>query len=92
MTTTTTRRPAYIAPEGSDIDSLTEVPATTLKATSLRPGMVLLDPEFGTPAAVIDHRIGTSRGTVTYLVNDLDTGGWTQARFHEHAQVKVQAR
>lgn len=68
--------------------------ATEIKATSLKPGHVLMDPELGTPAAMIDHRIPATRGagTVAYLVNDLDRGGWTKIEIHANKSVSVLAR
>ena len=39
--TTTTAPAAYLLPEGTDIDTLAEVPTITVKGGSLKPGMVL---------------------------------------------------
>ena len=67
---------------------------TLIKASSLKPGHVLMDAELEVPGAVIDHRIAAPRGSgaVAFLVADLDRGGWTQIQIHANAQVKVLAR
>jgi len=89
--TATPARSAYILPEGEDLDTLADVATVDVKVRSLRPGHVLTD-DLDCPAAVIDHRIGASRGTVRYLVNDLDRGGWSEIKLHENGTVKVVAR
>lgn len=89
--TTTENTKAFRLPEGADIDILATFPVATVKGASLKPGMVLLD-EFNSPAAVIDHRAGSKGGTIRFLVNDLEKGGWTEARIGENAAIKVAAR
>lgn len=89
----TTAPAAYIHPEGADIDTLAEVPTTTVKASALKPGMVLVD-DLDCPVAVIDHRVRATRGTgdVAYLINDLERGGWRTQRLGANSQITVMAR
>ena len=84
---------AYIHPEDADIDILSQPPTTTLKASSLRPGHVLIDPVLCCPIAVIDHRVRAQRGSgsIAYLIIDLDRGGWRTVKFHENARITVMA-
>jgi hypothetical protein len=84
---------AYVLPETADIDILSQPATTTLKASSLRPGHVLVD-DLGCPAAVIDHRVRAQRGTgaVAYLTNDLDRGGWRTVTFGPNSRITVMAR
>lgn len=84
---------AYILPEGADIDALSTPAATTVKATSLRPGMVLLD-ELGCPAAIVDQCVGSAgprTGATSYLVARIGAYGWTTETIHNNKMVEVMA-
>lgn len=74
MEATTTHRPIIL--DGCDeIDPLESFDFVRLTTRQIRPGMVLVDTELGTPAAMLDHRIGAIEGgNVEWLVHDLDNG------------------
>jgi hypothetical protein len=93
MNTTGTPARAFILAEGAEVDPFA-TNAATVKASALRAGMVLLDPEFGTPEAVIDHKVRSHRGTgdVRFLVQMLDSGRYVEVNIHEHRTVNVLAR
>lgn len=78
---------------GQQINTLSEVAAVELPATGLRPGMVLVDPELRTPAAAVDHRMRTIRGSgeVRYLVTNLDAPGWSEINLSARGTVLVMA-
>lgn len=67
--------------------------STDLKATSLREGMVVMDPQLGTPLLWLDHRTRSARGSgqVTWHAHDLDTGRFEQHNFHQNHRVNVLA-
>ena len=76
-----------------DLDEMTAPPATTITASKLREGMVLLDPELGTPAVWVDQRTKTQRssGQISFNGHDLDTGGVRRYNIGERTQVAVMA-
>lgn len=77
----------------STIDVL-DTPATVdVKAANLAEGMVLVDPDLGTPLVGIDHKQRTVRssGNVTFFVNDFETGGWRDMNLGSNTVVKVVA-
>lgn len=59
-------------PQLTTIDSFDSV---KIAARNLREGMVILDPELGTPAVSIDHRNRSTRGTgdMKFFVYDYET-------------------
>lgn len=74
MEATTTRK-ALILEDNEDIDTLESVDFVKVTTRQLREGMVIVDPELGCPAALLDHRIGALKGgCVEWLVHDLDNG------------------
>lgn len=85
---------ARILAETESVDTLEPMPSTTVLASSLKPGMVLLDPELMTPAAVVDHRVKAVRGlgTVAYLVLDLDARRYDTVSLRAGAPILVAAR
>ena len=84
--------------DGADVDALDPldgtVPAARVTATRLREGMVLLDPDLGTPAAWLDQRQRTAprSGEVQWLAHDLATGRLTTIRLHRNTTVRTLAR
>ena len=84
---------ARIFTETETLDILGEYPTTTIKATSLKAGMVLVD-DLDLPAAALDHRMPATRGAgqVAWLAENLDEGGWYRQTFHQNADVKVVAK
>lgn len=84
--------PLVITATTIEIDPLTEVPVTTVTASKLREGMVLVD-EFDMPAAVIDHRMRATRnsGAVKFMLLDVETGGHIEHAFHANGTVRVAA-
>ncbi|AJA43758.1 hypothetical protein MILLY_86 [Mycobacterium phage Milly] len=84
---------ARIFADFTGIDSLAAVDTVEVKAANLKEGMVLVDPDLGTPAVGIDHRIRATRGTgnVSFLVADLDDGGWRDLHLRASLVVKVVA-
>lgn len=78
---------------GNEIDTLTPVAVKSVLAASLRAGMILVD-EFDCPTIAIDHRIKAAvRGTgqITFLVEDLERGGWHDMTIRATKIVKVAA-
>lgn len=74
MEATTTHRP-IILDTCDEIDPLEVFDFVRLTTRKLKPGMVLVDPELGCPAVMLDHRIGAIEGgNVEWLVHDLDNG------------------
>lgn len=62
------------------MDTLTAVATKLVTHRGLKEGTVLVD-EFDCPCAIIDHRIGVRQGSVYFLVEDLDEGGWSEVPF-----------
>jgi hypothetical protein len=93
MNTTSTQTRPLILTEGAEVDPFA-TDATAVKASALRSGMVLLDPELGTPEAVIDHKMRTQRGSgdVRFLVQSLDSGRYSEVNIFGHATVNVLAK
>lgn len=60
--------------EHPSLDALTPLPAVQVPASALKPGMVLLDPDFMTPGASLDHKVRSARnsGQVSFLAFDYD--------------------
>lgn len=80
-TTTSAPRPLIIA-EGETVDPLATFDTVKVTTAQLRPGMILVDSVLGTPAAALDHRIGSvGHGVIAWLVEDLDRGGWVRTTF-----------
>lgn len=77
-----------------DLDTMEAVSTVSIPARSLKAGMVLVDPELDTPAAEIDHRTRTTRGSgeISFLVFDYDTRNWATVSFHENVSIKVMAK
>lgn len=92
MTTTTTPRPATFD-AFDQIDTLSQPQTIEVIARNLKDGMVLVDPELGTPAVGLDHRIRSTRnsGNVSFLVADLENGGWRDLHLTGSVTVKVMA-
>jgi hypothetical protein len=67
--------------------------STDIKATSLREGMVIMDPALGTPLLWLDHRVRAARGSgqVAWLAHDLETGRFETHAFHENHRINVLA-
>jgi hypothetical protein len=88
MTTTTAR----ILPSVDDLDPFATT-ATIVGAAALRECMVLMDPELGTPAVWLDHRLAASprSGEVAWLAHNLDTGRLETVRIRRTAPVAVLA-
>ncbi|AEK09902.1 hypothetical protein FGG30_gp092 [Mycobacterium phage Pixie] len=84
---------AQILDSFADVDTFATPAAVEVKAANLRPGMVLLDPELGTPAAGLDHKLRAARnsGNVSWFVADLDNGGWRELHLRPSLVVKVAA-
>lgn len=81
MSTTTTHK-AIVLDDNEDIDTLESFDFIRLTTRQLKPGMVLVDPEFGTPEAMLDHRIGAIEGgCVEWLTHDLNNGRIVRAAF-----------
>ncbi len=90
----TTALKPYIVPDGEQVDPF-DTRSTDLKASSLRPGHVLMtDDELGTPCFAIDHRVAATRGSgaIAFLAEDLEAGGWKRISVHANKTVKVLAR
>lgn len=88
MTTTGTPR---VWPEHPSLDTLTELPGVQVLGSKLRAGMVLLDPELKTPAASLDHKVPSARGSgeVSFLALDYDRRALNTVSVHANALVWV---
>lgn len=82
---TKTRPAIYV--EHPALDVLAELPVAMVTARNLKPGHVVLDPEFRTPLYSVDHRSrsATGSGEVSLFVLDYETG-----RFH-HVSILASA-
>lgn len=82
---------ATIHTDFTNIDSMSNPTYVAIKVENLREGMVVLDPELGTPALGIDHRITAARGSgnVSWFAADLEEGGWTQLNLRKGITVQV---
>jgi hypothetical protein len=76
-----------------NIDALSQPATVEVKGANLREGMVIVD-ELGCPSAGLDHRIRAERnsGSVAFLVNDFDRGGYRQDHFHRNVTFRVVAK
>lgn len=65
----------------------------TVKATELKPGMMLVDPMTEQPYAEIDHKMRAVRnsGNVTYLAFDLEAGRYIEVHLFKTRKVEVVA-
>jgi hypothetical protein len=90
MTTTGTPR---IWSEHPSLDTLTELPGIQVPGSKLCAGMVLLDPDLKTPAASLDHKTRTVRGSgdVSFLVLDYDQRTFDTIAIHASTLVWVAA-
>jgi len=77
-----------------DLGTLDAVPTVSIPGSALKAGMVLVDPDFDTPAGEVDHRMKTTRGSgeVKFLMFDFDAREWTTQSVHHNAMIKVMAR
>lgn len=57
------------------VDPLDSFETVKVLTAALRPGMLLVDDELGTPCFVLDHRIGAGAGMVRWLAENLDGPG-----------------
>lgn len=72
---------AKILTDTDTLDLLASFESVEIPAAKFAEGMILLD-ELGCPAGLLDHKIGrAAQGSVTWLVEDLDAGGWNPCRF-----------
>ena len=64
-----------------------------VKATNLKPGMVLVDPLTGAPAFEIDHKMRTIAGSgmVRFFGIDLDTHRYAEQMFSSKLTLRVVA-
>lgn len=92
MTKSKTQRPA-IFDNVDNVDVLTTVPGVDVKAGAFREGMILLDEDLGSPAALLDHKVGRAQDSgVTWMAHDLVRGGLLTLRFHVNGAHQVAAR
>lgn len=85
-------RPA-IYPEHPDLDVLAELSAVSILARNIKPGHVILDPDFHTPLYSVDHRChATARsGEIALLVFDYDTRTYREVRLLAAATIPLAA-
>lgn len=76
-----------------DLDTLQAVATVLVPGRLLKAGMVLVDPELDTPAAEVDHRTKTTRGSGerSFLAYDYDARNWIPVSVHANALIKVMA-
>jgi hypothetical protein len=88
-------RTAYIAEDndGVTIDPLTAYPTVDVLARNLRPGMILVDPELGTPLVQIDARVRSTprSGNVSFNVWNLESGRFEPSGLHLRPTLTVPA-
>lgn len=91
-TDTTTRRPRIFT-DGEKIGAFDEFDTVMVPVSSLRAGMVLVDPDLRTAVYSLDHRLRAPRnsGSVVWFVEDLEEGGYTKASFGARVSVPVAA-
>lgn len=89
----TEQRKARIWSEHPSLDTLTELPGVQVLGSKLRAGMVLLDPELKTPAASLDHKTRSVRGSgdVNFLALDYDRRTFGPVAVHANTLVWVAA-
>jgi hypothetical protein len=78
--------------DANAIDML-DTSAKDILASSLRECMVLMDPELGTPAVWLDHKVRATRssGQVTWAAHDLETGRLVTINLRSTMKVSVLA-
>lgn len=77
-----------------DVDVLSQPPTVEVCGRNLRAGMVLVDPDLGTPAVGLDHKVQAPRnsGSVAFLCADLEKGGWVTHTFFGNSKFSVVAK
>ena len=90
----TNRKPLVLS-ETDKIDTLDTFESTYVKASNIKPGMILIDSDdpIGFPAAVIDHRQRATRnsGCVRFLTEMLGEG-LRSIELHANSRIRVAAR
>lgn len=88
-------RPLIVPDSGipADFDLFATPAGIPVRADKLRSGMILLDPELGTPALLIDHKMRTERnsGEIKFLGHDLDTNRLVEQRLRLSLVLQVMA-
>jgi hypothetical protein len=89
MNTTTAAR---VIEDAASIDML-DANAKQILASSLKECMVLTDPELGTPAMWLDHKLSTTRnsGQTTWMAHDLETGRLVTINLRSTLKISVLA-
>lgn len=79
--------------EHPSLDALAELPGIQVLGSQLRAGMVLLDPDLKTPAASLDHKVRTVRGSgaVRFLALNYDHRAFEPVSVRANALVWVAA-
>lgn len=67
----TTTKPAVLD-SVDDLDPFAQPVSVQVEAQKLKSGMLVLDPDLGTPWAYVDHRVRGGHGDVTFYVHDLE--------------------
>ena len=76
-----------------DLDPLAEVASTIVTGKELRVGMILLDPELGTPDAELVQRIRSEvPGDLRWLVFELDSSEYVELNTFENSAFPVMAK
>lgn len=90
----TTGTPRIWPEEHPSLDALTELSGVQVVASKLRAGMVLLDPDLKTPAASLDHKTRSVRGSgdVSFLAFDYDRRTLDTVTVHANTLVWVAAQ
>lgn len=85
--------PRIWSDEHPSLDVLVELPGVQVLGSQLRAGMVLLDPDLMTPAASLDHKTRTTRGSgeVSFLALDYDRRAYGTVSVRANALVWVAA-
>lgn len=85
-------RSALIVTDDTDLDLLAQFDGLEVAGRNLRDGMVILDPDLGTPAIVLDHKQRGSNGAVQFFAEDVEAGGRFTFRLLATRTVTVAAR
>lgn len=86
-----TKQRPRIFKDGETINALDTFESVEIQAAQLRTGMLVIDPELGCALWSVDHRVRSARnsGSVTWMVEDLENGGYKNVSLSPKAMIPV---